>query len=294
MEKLLLMHPPSLHWNQVKKNQNRLKVVNTYLNTKTWNHLYSTESRRFNAIDRILKGKAKCNQTEDARRIALLLLPLTTRSQTRKRIKTQLLSCDRSVRSPTLLCHLQPTQLTRLTSTTKNARNKTSSPQTIVVRGNRVGNTCRIRIGINNTDSRHIVKPALMQQDNILKRVKANYQVRLERRAISKIRLEVRQFLVQRVDNLSLTVTKNLLAVRQRARNPALEDVVALCQRRRLNNGPLLTLPCTGEEDKSAACGDFLNYFCGAAEVSGCYVQRDDVHTLTDTEDVSRVLWVPA
>jgi hypothetical protein len=78
------------------------------------------------------------------------------------------------------------------------------------------------------------------------------------------------EFFVQPVDELSSACAQDLLAVGQRSRNPSVKYVVAPSQFCGADNGVFLAISGADEEDKTTACGDFLDNFGGASEVGGC------------------------
>lgn len=234
------------------------------------------------------------NATQPTVLSRLRLLLLTTGKSPRKWIQTQFLSGDRLIRRLALSRRSKTSLLTGLPSATQNPCNETSRTQTVVVRRDGIGHPRRISIGINDTNSRHIIQPTLMQHDHVLERVQTNHQIRLDRRAIRQIPLELLQLLIHGIDHFRLAVAQNLLPVRQCTRDPPLKDVVPLGQLGSSHNSPLLALPCTCEQDDPAPSSDLFDNLCCTTEVGGRHVEGYDVHAFTDTEDVAGVLWVPA
>lgn len=88
-------------------------------------------------------------------------------------------------------------------------------------------------------------------------------------------------------------MSQNLLAIRQAAGDPALEDVAALGTFGSVDDDASLALARADEEDQAAVLGYFADDFGGAPEVGCGHVQGDDVYTLADAEDVFCVCWVP-
>lgn len=88
-------------------------------------------------------------------------------------------------------------------------------------------------------------------------------------------------------------MAQDLLAIRQTAGDPALEDVAALGAFGSVDDDASLALARADEEDQAAIPCDFADDFGGAPEVGCGHVQGDDVYALPDAEDVFCVRWVP-
>lgn len=236
-----------------------------------------------------LKRRIRTKQKQKQHHVLYIIsLPPTDR------IGLELLNGNRLIGQSTRFSQRQPPPLTSLTSPTQNAHNDSRSAQTIIIRRNRIRNPRRISISINNTDGRHIIQPALMQQRNILHGIQADDQIRLHSRPPLEVFLELRQLGVVSVHHLRLAPAQDLLSVRQTPGDPPLEDVVAPGQLGRADNGPLLALFRADEEEEAAAgCYLFDDLRC-AAEVGCRHVEGDDVDAVADTEDIPRVQRVPS
>ena len=140
-----------------------------------------------------------------------------------------------------------------------------------------------------------------MQQHLILNGIETDHKIGFEygsrRIGICRCRdvlFVIRQFLIERIDDFDFAVSQNLLSVCKTAWNPALEDVIPLRHLGGADNAFFLTGSSTSEENQSTASSDFFDYFGGSTEICGCHIETDNVYALADTEDVARVLRVPA
>jgi len=132
-----------------------------------------------------------------------------------------------------------------------------------------------------------------MQQHVILQRIHAHDKIRPQHRSIEQLLFEPRDFLVQLVEDLGLAPPEDLLAVGDAARNPALEQVVSLCEFGGARDGAVFAVARADEQHHAAASAYFLDYFCGAPEMRGGHFERDDVDALPYSVDVARVGGVP-
>lgn len=83
------------------------------------------------------------------------------------------------------------------------------------------------------------------------------------------------------------------MAVGDRPRRPALEQVAPAGQPRGVDDAPVLPLPRADEEDHAGALGDAADDAACAAEMRGGDVEGDDVDAGADAEDVAGVGRVP-
>src|SRR5450755_1706631 len=95
------------------------------------------------------------------------------------------------------------------------------------------------------------METAFVKQDLILQRIQANHQIWLKHRAVYQETLIIFHFPVQFVHDHHFAVSKNLLAIGQRAWDPPLEKMTPFCHLRSLDNTSLLTISCTHEQDQA-------------------------------------------
>lgn len=97
----------------------------------------------------------------------------------------------------------------------------------VVVGRNGVGDPGGVRVGVNDTDGRNVVQRTLVQQDVVLEWIHADDEVGPEDGTVVELLFEAGNFLVELIDDLGLAPAKNLLAVGNASRYPALEEMVS-------------------------------------------------------------------
>lgn len=132
-----------------------------------------------------------------------------------------------------------------------------------------------------------------MQQNVVLQRVQADYQVGPEHRSLKQLLLEARDLLVFLVHNLGPASSENLLPVGDAPRYPALEQVVRIGELGGADNGRVLALARAYEEHDASASRDFLDHLGGAAEMRCGGLERDDVDALAYTVDIAGICGIP-
>lgn len=185
-------------------------------------------------------------------------------------VVTKFLLRDRFICQLPSLRLLQPPPLARLTGSAQDARDQLHAAQTVIVGGDRVRDPRGVGVRIDDTDRGDVVQAALVQEDDVLERVQADDEVGLQHGPVDQGLLELGELLVQRVDDLHIAVAQDLLAVRQTARDPAFEDVVALGQLRGADDASLLALSGADEQDEASSRGDLLHDLGRTAEVGCC------------------------
>jgi hypothetical protein len=189
---------------------------------------------------------------------------------------------------------VHPPALALITGSAEDTGDELHAPQTIIIRGDGVRDSCRVGIRVDDADGRDVVQSALVKEDLVLHRVETHHQVRFQDGALRQVRSEFGELLVDGVDNLRFTRAQDLLTVREAPWNPPLEDVIAPGELRGSDDALFLALPRADEEDDAASTGDFLHHFGRSAQVRRRDVQRDDVDAVAYAKDVSRILWVPS
>lgn len=199
------------------------------------------------------------------------------------------------IRQVTLARSRQSSPLTHFSCPSQHTSNQSHGTQTVVVRRDRVCDTGRVGVGVDDTDSRDVVETTLVQQDNVLDGVQANNKVGLKCTVRFQFLFpEIIQRLIQAVHNLLFAMAQDLLAIGQATRDPTLENVISLSQFRSSDHGTLLSLSRARKENQSTPVGNLLHDLGRTSEVSRCHIKGDDVSSLPDTEDIARVLGVPA
>jgi hypothetical protein len=122
----------------------------------------------------------------------------------------------------------------------------------VIVCGNRICDPCGVGVGVNDTDGRDVVQSTLVQQDVILQRVHADNKIGPEYGALEQLLLKTGHLLVFLVDNLGPTAAQNLLTVGDAARYPPLKQVVGFGELCSTDNGRILAVTGTHEQDEAA------------------------------------------
>ena len=132
-----------------------------------------------------------------------------------------------------------------------------------------------------------------MQQNVVLQRVHADHEVWSQHGTVVQLLLEACDICIVLVDNLGLAAAQDLLAVGDAAWDPALEQVVSLCQLCRARHGTVLPVASADEQDDAASPRHFLDHLGSSTKVRSSDLERDDVHALSNAVDVARVGRIP-
>ena len=90
-----------------------------------------------------------------------------------------------------------------------------------------------------------------------------------------------------------MAASQNLLPVGERARGPAVKDVVAPRKLCSVDNNILLSISCAHKQYDPSTSRDLGDDLGRSAEVGECGVEGDDVYSIADTKDVGAVARVP-
>lgn len=188
---------------------------------------------------------------------------------------------------------LGPLLLPSLTCSSQNTGDDLGASQTIVIGGNGVRHPGWIRISVNDTDGRNVMKATLVKHDFIFQRIEADNKIGLPDWLRCQLFVKAWNLIVIVIHHLHLAVTKNLLAVGQTSRCPSLEDVISLCELRSIDNASFLTVSCANKQDQTSALGNLFNNLARTSQISSGHIQRDDVNTVSHTEDVFSISGIP-
>ena len=185
------------------------------------------------------------------------------------------------------------------TSTAKHAGDERDGAQTIVVGGDHVRDAQRVDVRVHDADRRHARGRALGEQRAVLARVQHDHQVGHQRGRRAQLVGEAPDAAVAAVDDVARAAAEDALRVRQRAGDPAREEVASAGAAGGVDDDARVAGAGADEEDEACACGDGAHDGAGAAQVRGCCVGGDDVDGVAGAgraaraEDVGGVGWVP-
>ena len=132
-----------------------------------------------------------------------------------------------------------------------------------------------------------------MQQNVILQRIQTHHQIRLQRLPLRNLIIIPLKRLIEHIHRSNPTLRKDLIAVRDGARYPLLEQMAPLRHLRSVDDGWTLSRPCPYEEDQSAVIGNTFYDFSCTPEMCGCSLERDDMHALPDAKNISLIHRIP-
>lgn len=171
--------------------------------------------------------------------------------------------------------------------------NEEHAPQTVIVGGDWIGDPRRISVSVDDPDRWNIVHPALAQHHPILQRIQANYQVRFQRRSLLQLIVELRDLLIELVENFGLALAQDQLSICKGSRRPSLEEMTAASQFSRFKHYSLLPLTSAHEQYDACSFSDTGNNAARPSQMGGCHIEGDDVDTLTDTKYIAGVPGIP-
>lgn len=163
----------------------------------------------------------------------------------------------------------------------------------VIVRWDGVGHPSGIGVGVNDANGWDVVQCALVKQDIVLQRVEANNEIRPQHRAVVQLLFETWHLLVQLINHLHAALAQDLLSVCDASWDPALEQMVALCELGCSCNCPVLSVASAYEQDHASAPAHLLHDLGGSSQVGGSGLERDDVDALPDAVDVARIGGIP-
>lgn len=163
----------------------------------------------------------------------------------------------------------------------------------VVVCGDHIGNPRGFRVCIDDTNSRHVDKRALVKQGVILEGVEADDEVGDQRPPFVEMARKALEGLVVLVEHLYLHAAEDDVAVGNGTGRPLREQVTCAREPGGLGHKLCLAGPRAHEQDQAAPVGDLFDDARGPAQMCGCLLEGDDVDALPDAVDVARVGRVP-